>query len=161
VTRYDHERSVRMVGDDGDTTDVRKYSKGWVRRRYDRDRDTATATVQLAKLIHEWHIALPGAVLGVVPAAVFWVTGAPLRETLVAYFSVFGGAYAILYPQLWCSTLADPSHGDSATGDSSHSGTSTATDTSTDDSTVTDSPTADSTATDSSTSTRLTTDDVE
>lgn len=101
----------REAGDGENTDDnpsPRTYSKAWVRQNYDPEQDVATREAQIAKLAHEWHIALPGLVIGVIPATILASTGAPMQRVLLTYVGVCGTAYGLFFKQLWCSTLAEP-----------------------------------------------------
>lgn len=107
-TAHGDEESPDTESNETDPVPPSPYSKAWVRRQYDSDREVATRGAQLAKLLHEWHIALPGVLLGMVPAAVVASTGASIQRVLLTYFGVFGTAYGLFFKQLWCSTLAEP-----------------------------------------------------
>lgn len=82
-----------------------KGSKDWIRQNWDHENDTAGKWVLLTKLLHEWHIALPGTVAGVVVAVVFYYLGASDIEVASAFFGPFGLGYTLFFNQWWCSTI--------------------------------------------------------
>lgn len=84
---------------------VSKYSKEWVRENWDYEEDNARKSVVLVKLFHEWHILLPGAIVGLIPAGTFWHLEAGLIEVFGSYFAVFGGGYVLFFQMWWCSTV--------------------------------------------------------
>lgn len=112
TTKSDNEpeysRAVADGENAGENVSPRTYSKEWVRQNYDPEQEVATREAQIAKLAHEWHIALPGLVIGLVPATILASTGAPMQRVLLTYVGVCGTAYGLFFKQLWCSTLADP-----------------------------------------------------
>ncbi|MBP1985970.1 hypothetical protein [Halolamina salifodinae] len=84
-----------------------RFSKEWIREEWDEEHDTAPKEVQLAKIVHEWHIALPGTLLGLIAVLGMWYLGQPLLETAGTFCAFFAGGYARFYSTLWCSTLAE------------------------------------------------------
>lgn len=116
TTKPDKELEDSRAVADGENADEnstpRTYSKEWVRQNYDPEQEVATREAQIAKLVHEWHIALPGLLIGLVPATILANTGAPMQRVLLTYVGVCGTAYALFFKQLWCSTLAEPTDGE-------------------------------------------------
>lgn len=86
-----------------------RYTKEWIRDNWDHELDTAPREVQLAKVAHEYHIALPGLVGAFVVAFVQWLYAAPELRIIMAALGTFAGSYALFFPYLWCSTLSDGS----------------------------------------------------
>jgi len=82
-------------------------TREWVRYHWDEEEDNASKKVILVKLIHEYHIAIPGLVVGLASATAFWYFGAGPTEILSALFGGIGGGYALLYESWWCSTLVE------------------------------------------------------
>lgn len=90
-----------------DDESPRRFTKEWIRQEWDDEHDTARKEVQLAKIVHEWHIALPGTILGILAALGAWYLGRPPAEIVGVFTSFFAGGYARFYSTLWCSTLAE------------------------------------------------------
>lgn len=88
-----------------------RYTKAWVRANYDFDRETAPPAVQLVKFGHEWHIALPPALVGLVAVILFRITGSTITDSVLAAAAVFCAAYSLFFKQWWCSTLAKTESG--------------------------------------------------
>lgn len=86
---------------------LQRFTKEWVREEWDEEKDTASKGVQITKIIHEWHIAVPGLVLGLAPAVTFYIWGTGTTEIIGSYFGVAFMTYRLLFPHLWCSTLAE------------------------------------------------------
>jgi hypothetical protein len=84
-----------------------RYSKEWIREEWDYENDTARKSVQLVKLVHEWHIALPGVVVGAVVSIVGWQVSLSPVQAFGVFATFAAGGYKLLYPEWWCSTLAE------------------------------------------------------
>lgn len=82
-------------------------TKEWVRHHWDEEHDNAPKKVVLIKLLHEYHIAIPGLLIGLTSAAAFWYYGAEPLEIISALFGGIGGGYALFFNTWWCSTLVD------------------------------------------------------
>lgn len=92
---------------DGETrpSAVEPWTRDWVRAHWDDQHGTAPRAVLFAKLLHEWHIGVPGFVAAVVVGWVFWLLDADAVYVVASAFTAFGGGYALFYPSWWCSTV--------------------------------------------------------
>ncbi|MGB9934092.1 hypothetical protein [Haloarcula amylolytica] len=82
-------------------------TKAWVRYHWDEEHNTAPKQVLLIKLLHEYHIIIPGLVAGALSATAFWQAGASQLQILSALFTPIGGGYALFFQMWWCSTLVE------------------------------------------------------
>lgn len=83
-----------------------RFTKAWVRENWDYDRNTAPKPVLLVKLVHEWHIAVPGIVAAVIVSLAYYSVGATDLEIVSAFFGTFGIAYGLFFTEWWCSVLS-------------------------------------------------------
>lgn len=84
-----------------------RFSTAWIREKWDYEEDNAPKEVLLAKLIHEYHIAIPGIFVAVLMAYVFFRVGASSGEIIGAAATAFGASYYLFFPHWWCSVLAE------------------------------------------------------
>lgn len=92
------------MGEDSDGTPL--FSKQWVREHWDDERDQGPPIVQLVKLFHEIHIAIPGTIAAGVVGYTLYTYNAPTLRTLVAVFTAFSSGYALFFQAWWCSTIS-------------------------------------------------------
>jgi len=86
--------------------DPKRFSKEWIRQNWDYERNTASKEVQLVKVVHEWHIALPGFLAALVVCSVLWLYDSPELRIILGGLGVFGPAYVAFFQKWWCSTLS-------------------------------------------------------
>lgn len=85
----------------------RRFSKQWVRENWDYEQETGPRLVQLVKLIHEFHIAIPGTIATLVVCYTLWAYDVPELRIILTGFGTFGTGYALFFGKWWCSTLSD------------------------------------------------------
>lgn len=84
----------------------KRYSKEWIRENWDYDRDTASKDVMLVKLLHEWHIAIPGFLVGLFVCGLLWSYDVAELRIILTGLGLFGAGYRVFFPKWWCSTLS-------------------------------------------------------
>ncbi|WP_280585068.1 hypothetical protein [Halorubrum sp. Boch-26] len=88
--------------------DIQKYSKEWIRENWDYEQDTGSPLVQLVKVVHELHIAIPGIVAATVVCPILWYYEMSTLQIVSTGLGTIGGGYALFFNQWWCATLSDP-----------------------------------------------------
>ncbi|WP_435143767.1 hypothetical protein [Halobaculum sp. P14] len=86
--------------------DVTLLSKEWIRENWDYENDNAPKSVQLVKMVHEWHIVIPGLLASAIVCSTFWYCGADDLTIALAFFACTGGGYRLFFPTWWCSTIS-------------------------------------------------------
>ena len=89
------------------TDEPRWGTKEWIRYHWDHELDSAPKDVLMIKLLHEYHIAIPGTVIAILAFALLNSAGLSTEVIAPTALTAFVTGYGIYFNKMWCSTLAE------------------------------------------------------